>query len=61
MYLLGLQTIGDIPPPLLSEIILLNGSLSLLAAYYFKRSGFLAAIGIHFWADVVWHVIWGAL
>jgi hypothetical protein len=61
MYLFGLKTIGDIPLALTSEIILLNGVLSIVAAYYFKRCGFLAAISIHFWADVVWHVIWGAL
>jgi hypothetical protein len=44
---------------LLVEMILLNGILSLIAAYYFKKSGFLAPVGIHFWADIVWHVIWG--
>jgi hypothetical protein len=61
MFLFGLKTIGDIPLALISEIILLNGVLSILAAYYFKRCGFLAAVSIHFWVDVVWHVIWGAL
>jgi hypothetical protein len=61
MVLFGLKTIGEIPPALLSEVILLNGILSMVAAYYFRRCGFLAAISIHFWADVVWHVIWGAL
>jgi hypothetical protein len=61
MYLFGLKTIGDIPLALMSEIILLNGALSIVAAYYFKTCGFLAAVSIHFWADVVWHVVWGAL
>jgi hypothetical protein len=61
MYLFGLKTVGDIPLALMSEIILLNGVLSIVAAYYFKRCGFLAAVSIHFWVDVVWHVIWGAL
>jgi hypothetical protein len=23
------------------------------------RDGLVAAIGIHFWADVVWHVLYG--
>jgi hypothetical protein len=61
MFLFGLKTIGDIPLALMSEIILLNGVLSIVTAYYFKTYGLLAAVSIHFWADVVWHVIWGAL
>ena len=61
MFLFGLKTISDIPLVLMSEIILLNGVLSVVAAYYFRRCGILSAISIHFWADMVWHVIWGAL
>ena len=61
MLLLDFKTVGEIPPALMSEIILLNGVLSLFAAYYFRKFGFLAAVGIHFWADVVWHVIWGVV
>jgi hypothetical protein len=61
MYLFGLKTLGDIPLALMSEIILLNGVLSIVAAYYFKMCGFLSAVSIHFWADVVWHVVWGGL
>ena len=26
---------------------------------YFRKYGFLAPVGIHFWADIVWHVLWG--
>jgi len=59
MILFGFQTFNEIPVALLVEIILLNGVLSLFAAYYFRKFGFLAAVGIHFWTDVVWHVIWG--
>jgi len=61
MFLFGLKTIGDIPLALISEIILVNGVLSIVAAYYFKKCGFLSAVSIHFGADVVWHGIWGAL
>lgn len=61
MFLFGLKTVGNIPVALMSEIVLLNGVLSIVAAYYFKTCGFLSAVSIHFWADVVWHVIWGAL
>jgi hypothetical protein len=45
----------------MSEIILLNGIVSIFAAYYFRKFGFLAPVGIHFWTDVVWHVIWGVM
>lgn len=61
MLLFGMERIGEIPLPLLFEIFLLNGALSIFAAYYFRKFGFLAPVGIHFWADVVWHVIWGAI
>lgn len=61
MLILGVETIQEIPLILLAEIILLNGALSLFAADYLRRYGFLAAVGIHFWADIVWHVIWGLI
>jgi hypothetical protein len=57
----GIERINDVPAALMGEIILLNGVVSLLAAYVFRRYGFLAAVGVHFWTDVVWHVIWGIL
>jgi len=59
LFILGLNGINEIPAALMGEILLLNGLLSLVAAYYFRAFGFLAAVGVHFWADVVWHVIWG--
>ncbi|MDJ0756279.1 MAG: CPBP family glutamic-type intramembrane protease [Ardenticatenaceae bacterium] len=58
---MGIESLNQMPIALLTEIILLNGVLSLFAAYYFKEYGFLAAVGIHFWVDIVWHVIWGML
>lgn len=61
MFLVGVESIRAIPPLLLVELVILNGVLSLFAAHYFRVYGFLAAVGIHFWADVVWHVIWGGL
>lgn len=61
MYLYGAEAIGQIPTVLFAEIMLLNGVVSLVAAYYFRRFGLIAAIGVHFWVDVVWHVIWGAI
>lgn len=57
----GLTSIGEIPPMLLMELFLMNGSLALFAAYHLREYGLLAAVGIHFWADVVWHVILGLI
>jgi hypothetical protein len=59
MFLYGWTTMSQVPPMLLAEMILLNGILSLFAAHYFKKYGFLAPVGIHFWADIFWHAIWG--
>ncbi|RZN42941.1 MAG: hypothetical protein EFT35_01390 [Methanophagales archaeon ANME-1-THS] len=60
MILFEFKTIAEIPAALMSEIILLNGIVSLFAAHYLKKYGFLAPVGIHFWTDIVWHVVWGA-
>lgn len=61
MMLFGAESVNDLPMVFLGEIVLLNGILSLFAAYYFRKYGFLAAVGIHFWTDVVWHVMWGLI
>ena len=61
MVIFGITQINEIPLALMMEVILLNGVLSIFAAYYFRKYGFLAAVGIHFWTDIVWHVIWGAI
>ncbi|MGQ9722546.1 MAG: CPBP family glutamic-type intramembrane protease [Candidatus Jordarchaeum sp.] len=61
MILLGLNSVNEIPFALIAEIVLLNGVISLFAAYYFRKFEFLAPAGIHFWSDVVWHVIRGMI
>ncbi|MFP3896921.1 MAG: type II CAAX prenyl endopeptidase Rce1 family protein [Anaerolineales bacterium] len=61
MVLYGLERVGQVPIALLIEILLLNGVVSLFAAYQWRRAGFLAAAGVHFWTNAVWHVIWGAI
>ena len=61
MIFFDFNTVNEIPPALMTEIFLLNGVVSIFAAYYFRKSGFLAPVSIHFWTDVVWHVVWGAL
>jgi len=59
--LLEVSSFEDIPSALISEIFLLNGTLSLVAAYFLRRSGYLAAATVHTAADLVWHVLWGLL
>jgi hypothetical protein len=59
MFLHGWSDFSQVPAMLFAEIFLLNGILSLFAAYYFKKYGFLAPVGIHFWTDIFWHALWG--
>ncbi|MDG2340667.1 MAG: CPBP family glutamic-type intramembrane protease [Paracoccaceae bacterium] len=59
LLLLGIEQLSDIPNAILFEVFLLNGVLSIAAAWLFLRYGFIAAIGIHFWTDIVWHVLFG--
>jgi len=59
MMLFNYTSVSEISPAFFLELILLNGTVSVFAAYYMRKYGFLAAAGIHFWTDVVWHVIWG--
>lgn len=61
MLLLGLESLPEIPMPMMTELFLLNGTLSLVAAYFLRRSGYLAAVTVHTSANIVWHVIWGLL
>lgn len=59
LLLLGIEQIADVPTAILVEVFLLNGVLSIAAAWLFLRYGFIAAVGTHFWTDIVWHVLYG--
>jgi hypothetical protein len=59
MMLYGVMDPAQLPVPLLVELLLMNGAVALAAAYYFLQFGLLATIGIHFWTDIIWHVVWG--
>jgi hypothetical protein len=61
MMLAGVSTPLALPAVELVELVLLNGGLGLLAGRAFLRYGLLAASGIHFWADIVWHVLFPLL
>jgi len=57
MVLFGVTTPGDLPPLLLAEFMVLNTLLGVAAGERYLRDGLVAAIGLHFWADIVWHVV----
>lgn len=57
--LYNLNAVNEIPYALMVEVTFLNVLLSFFTAYQFRKYGLLAAIGIHFWVDIVWHVLWG--
>ena len=57
MMLTDVATPDQIPPLVLVEMFLLNGLLGVVAGERFMKDGLVAAIGVHFWADIVWHVL----
>jgi hypothetical protein len=61
MVLVGAATPGEIPPVVLAELLVLNGVMGLAAGWQFMRTGLVAAVGVHFWADIIWHVLWPLL
>lgn len=59
MALTGAASLADLNPVLLIEILLLNGIIGLVAGERYMKDGLAAAAGVHFWTDVVFHVVWG--
>ncbi len=59
VLLTGATTISEISPVALFEILLLNGLIGLVAGERYMKDGLVAASGVHFWTDVVFHVVWG--
>ena len=59
MMMTGVSTPAALPPVLLAEIFLLNGVVGLIAGEVYIRDGLVGASGVHFWCDVVWHVVYG--
>ncbi|OGZ34579.1 MAG: hypothetical protein A2Y98_02135 [Candidatus Portnoybacteria bacterium RBG_19FT_COMBO_36_7] len=59
MFVFGFSTIAEIPAIIIIEIFLLNGLVGIAAGREFIKYGLIAAVGIHFWTDIIWHVING--
>lgn len=61
MMLTGAASIADLNPILLLEGLLLNGIVGMAAGERYMKDGLVAAAGVHFWTDVVFHVVWGLI
>ena len=57
MIILGFTSITQIPLVFLAELVFLNSLLGIFSGYFFRKFGFLTAVGVHFWTDIVWLVI----
>ena len=58
-FLTHAASFSDLSPVLLTETFLLNGIIGLIAGQRYMKDGLVAAAGVHFWTDVVFHVIYG--
>jgi hypothetical protein len=58
MMILGVPTPADLPLVVLVEVFVLNGIVGVIAGERYMRDGLVAAVGVHFWTDVVWHILW---
>lgn len=58
MLLLDVASPAEIPMLILVEVFLLNGIVGIVAGARYVRDGLIAAVGVHFWTDIVWHVLW---
>jgi len=61
MILLGVTSPAEIPVLMLVEGLILNSLVGLVAGERYMRDGLVAAMGVHFWTDIVWHVVWPLL
>jgi membrane protease YdiL (CAAX protease family) len=57
MILYNLTSMAQIPPLAIVEVFLLNSIVGLVAGQQYIKNGLVSAVGIHFWTDVVLHVI----
>jgi hypothetical protein len=61
LFLTGASSPADLNPVLLAEVFLLNGLIGLVAGWRYMKDGLVAASGVHFWTDIVFHVVWGLM
>jgi hypothetical protein len=61
LVLTGASSLAELNPVLIAEIFILNGVIGLIAGERYMKDGLVAAVGVHFWTDIVFHVLWGLL
>jgi len=61
MMATGVASPVDLPTVAIVEVFVLSGLVGVVVGERYMREGLIAAVGIHFWADVVWHILWPAL
>jgi len=61
LVLTGASSLSELSPILLVEIFLLNGVIGLVAGERYMKDGLVAAVGVHFWTDMVFHVFYGLI
>jgi len=61
LFLTGASSLAELSPVLLAEVFILNGIVGLIAGERYMKDGLVAAAGVHFWTDVVFHVIYGLM
>jgi len=59
LVLTGASSLAELDPVFIVEIFILNGVIGLIAGERYMKDGLVAAAGVHFWTDVVFHVLWG--
>lgn len=59
LVLTGASSLAELNPVLLVEVFLLNGIIGLVAGARYMKDGLVAAAGVHFWTDMVFHVLYG--
>ena len=59
MFLTHASSPSELSPVLLLEMFLLNGVIGLIAGQRYMKDGLVAAAGVHFWTDIVFHVLYG--
>jgi hypothetical protein len=59
LVLTGATSLAELSPVLILEIFVLNGVIGIVAGQRYMKDGLITAVGVHFWTDVVFHVIWG--
>ena len=55
------QALGTVTPLVALRFLVVIGVFFVIAAYLYRKYGFLAAIAIRMGQYLIWHIIWGAL